>query len=581
MKWLNGYRMRLVLIGVVAAIFLGGGSANADCIWMPKTDMPTTRYGFSTSVVGAKVYAFAGDSSFRRVDEYDPQTNTWTQKADMPTARHFPSTCVVNEKIFVIGGGSVSMPPVSKVEVYDPTTDNWAEKTELPTQRIWISTSVVDGIIYVIGGQVIGQGELCIMEAYNPSTDTWTRKADMPTRRSFISTCVVDGIIYAIGGWGGSAGLSTVSAYNPQSDTWTRKASMPTARYLLGTCEVGGKIYAIGGWQHSANGPLYSAVEVYDPVTDTWTKEGDIPVPTAGLSTSVEDGKIYAIGGALTTHNGVFIHTSATYAYDIIVDFNGDGIVDCSDMCILVDYWGTDNSLCDIGPMPCGDSIVDVQDLIVLAEHLFEDVYDPTLIAHWPLDEVQGVNAYNNASDRDGTLVNGPVWQPDGGIVAGAIQFDGIDDYVSTDFVLNPADGAFSVIAWIKGEASGQVILSQDGAANWLSTDPSEGKLMTNLSRPPGGRTPPLPLLSEFVITDGNWQRIGFVWDGLCRHLYVDGVEVASDAEPLSGLNDAYGGLYIGTGSNCSAGSFFSGLIDDVRIYNEALSPARIAAIAQ
>ena len=57
-----------------------------------------------------------------------------------------------------------------------------------------------------------------------------------------------------------------------------------------------------------------------------------------------------------------------------IVDINGDGIVDAEDMCIMVDYWGTDNPLCDIGPMPWGDGIVDVQDLIVLAEHLFEEV---------------------------------------------------------------------------------------------------------------------------------------------------------------------------------------------------------------
>jgi Tol biopolymer transport system component len=57
-----------------------------------------------------------------------------------------------------------------------------------------------------------------------------------------------------------------------------------------------------------------------------------------------------------------------------VVDLNSDGIVDAADMCIIVDNWGTDNSLCDIGPMPWGDGIVDVQDLIVLAEHLFEVV---------------------------------------------------------------------------------------------------------------------------------------------------------------------------------------------------------------
>jgi Tol biopolymer transport system component len=57
-----------------------------------------------------------------------------------------------------------------------------------------------------------------------------------------------------------------------------------------------------------------------------------------------------------------------------IVDFNGDKIVDAADMCIMIDNWGTDDSLCDIGPMPWGDGVVDVQDLIVLAEHLFEEL---------------------------------------------------------------------------------------------------------------------------------------------------------------------------------------------------------------
>jgi hypothetical protein len=57
-----------------------------------------------------------------------------------------------------------------------------------------------------------------------------------------------------------------------------------------------------------------------------------------------------------------------------IVDLNSDGVVDALDMCIIVDHWGTDESLCDIGPMPWGDGIVDVQDLIVMAEHLFEEI---------------------------------------------------------------------------------------------------------------------------------------------------------------------------------------------------------------
>jgi Tol biopolymer transport system component len=56
-----------------------------------------------------------------------------------------------------------------------------------------------------------------------------------------------------------------------------------------------------------------------------------------------------------------------------VVDFNGDGIVDSLDMCILVDNWHTNSTLCDIAPLPLGDGYVDVKDLVVLAGHLFEE----------------------------------------------------------------------------------------------------------------------------------------------------------------------------------------------------------------
>ena len=78
-------------------------------------------------------------------------------------------------------------------------------------------------------------------------------------------------------------------------------------------------------------------------------------------------------------------------------------------------------------------------------------------------------------------------------------------------------------------------------------------------------------LLSQTVITDGNWHRIGFVWDGSYRTLYVDDVKVAEDTQ--ANLGDSVGGLYIGTGKAMEPGSYWSGLIDDVRIYNRVVKP--------
>jgi hypothetical protein len=254
-----------------------------------------------------------------------------------------------------------------------------------------------------------------------------------------------------------------------------------------------------------------------------------------------------------------------------IVDFNGDGLVDSADMCIMVDHWVEDYSLCDIGPMPWGDGIVDVQDLIILAEHFL-----PVFAAHWKLDETEGEIACDTAGDHDAMLQGNPVWRSTAGKVGGAVQFDGIDDYANAGFVLNPSSGPFSILAWIKGGMPGQVIISQmDGTGfggTWLGANQADGKLVTNLMY--------FELASESVITDDQWHHVGLVWNGSRRSLYVDGQEIASDDCDLVAIS-ATGNLYIGADKNLEAGTFFSGLIDDVRIYNRALSAEEIATLAQ
>ncbi len=91
-----------------------------------------------------------------------------------------------------------------------------------------------------------------------------------------------------------------------------------------------------------------------------------------------------------------------------VVDLNIDGIVDAADMIIMVDNWGTDEPLCDIGPTPFGDGIVDVQDLIVLAEHLFEGFGDTVIesrVSASSDDAEEALNAgfsnWNSSSDLE------------------------------------------------------------------------------------------------------------------------------------------------------------------------------------
>ena len=173
---------------------------------------------------------------------------------------------------------------------------------------------------------------------------TWTQKADMPTARFVTSSGVVDGKIYAIGGTLGNPwfrGLSTVEEYDPTTDTWTKKADMTTPRTYFSICAVNGKMYAIGGWAGS-NYAGISTVEEYD----------------TGLTVSSPD-------------------------------FNGDGLVDIKDLLRLIESWGQDDPAVDIAP-PSGDGVVDALDLELLMNYWKQPFDDPTLLAHWALDEVEG-----------------------------------------------------------------------------------------------------------------------------------------------------------------------------------------------
>jgi len=71
------------------------------------------------------------------------------------------------------------------------------------------------------------------------------------------------------------------------------------------------------------------------------------------------------------------------------------------------------------------------------------------------------------------------------------------------------------------------------------------------------------------------------VWDGSYRTLYADGIEVAKDTAAQNPLKSADGGLYIGADKTLGTGTFFSGLIDDVRIYNQTLSAGEIEAMSR
>ena len=503
MNWLNNYRIRLVLVGFVAAIVLGGGSAKADFIFGEPTNLGpkvNTSYGDVNPNISA-------DGLSLYFDDYP-----------------------VYPKPGGYGGGDMW------VTRRDTTDDEWGTPMNLgPT----VNTSYSDGALCISA-----DGLTLIFESNRPggygNYDLW-----MSTR-----TTTKDD-------W--SAPVNLGPTVNSSADEYPPSISADGLSLYFGSNRPGG-LGSFDIW-----------VTKRATVSDPWAPPVNLGPPVNSFAfdacpnLSADGSTLYFTS---TRPGGFGGHDLWQVSITPIVDFNGDGIVDSKDMCIMVDHWGEDYSLCDIGPTPLGDGIVDVQDLIGLAEHLFEQVKDPTFLAHWALDEIEGDIAYDSVGENHAEVMGSAVWQPTGGVVDGALLLDGVDDCMATEYVHDPSEGPLSVFAWVKGGAPGQVLVSQVLGANWLMADSSSGNLMTELKE--SGRTGSA-LFSETVITDGNWHRVGLVWDGTNRILYVDDVAVAADTQ--SELVGSNGGLNIGCGKNLEPGSFWSCLIDDVRIYNRTVEP--------
>jgi predicted secreted protein len=376
---------KTILLTLTLALGIAGVSYAVEETWTYKADMPTARGFTSGCVVDGKIYVIGGFpthySVTTAVEMYDPATDTWTRMADMPSGRCGHATCTLDGKIYVFGGTSPDGYSSAKknVYLYDPQTDSWTQKADMPYANAFCGITVVNDTIYLIGGTTnLFSPPISTVMAYDPVTESWTRKADMPTARSSLSACVVNGKIYTFGGADQnllSYAYKSVEVYDPATNTWTTKTDMSTGLFGLGTCAMNGKIYAVGGVTNGLR--VVTTNKLYDPVTDTWATKSPLQVKRQTFFLGSVGNKIYAIGGSYPDSQGEPVIPTSVEEYDTGLtipspDFNGDGIVDSADLCIMVDHWGEDCPLCDIAPPPFGDGIVDVNDLILLAEHLFE-----------------------------------------------------------------------------------------------------------------------------------------------------------------------------------------------------------------
>ena len=175
-----------------------------------------------------------------------------------------------------------------------------------------------------------------------------------------------------------------------RDDPWGTPVNLgPTvnssANEIPGSISADGlQLYFSGRRAEFARPGGYGKVDLWVTTRDTIDDEWGTPInlgPTFNSSSDDGAASISADGSVLYFSSdrpgGLGDYDLWQVPIDPVVDLNADGIVDSADMVIMVDNWGTDNSLCDIGPTPFGDGVVEVEDLIVLAGHLFEEVVDP------------------------------------------------------------------------------------------------------------------------------------------------------------------------------------------------------------
>ena len=215
------------------------------------------------------------------------------------------------------------------------------------------------------------------------------------------------------------------------------------------------------------------------------------------------------------------------------------------------------------------------------------------LVDHWRLDEGSGDTAFNSVAGGVDGAINGAIWanDPPRGVV---LSFDGVDDVVTmVDYKAITGGASRSMSLWFKTDGAGTGPNGR-GLFGWgtpagsgvrwelainMQGDPRvPGALRINASS--GTRT------GQTVVTDSEWHHAVVTLDddgsptSEEMYVYLDGVE-----ETYSQTN---AGVAINTGSDADVrigngvrddqNGFFSGLIDDVRIYDHALTEAEILA---
>lgn len=203
------------------------------------------------------------------------------------------------------------------------------------------------------------------------------------------------------------------------------------------------------------------------------------------------------------------------------------------------------------------------------------------LVAAYSFNAGSGTSLADSSGTGNNGTVSGATWVSAGRTGFGnALSFDGADDLVSiADSNSLDLTNGMTLEAWVKpadqqgwttllmkertGDALAYALYSSDNTNN-----PPAGYIFGSGGENRIGATSSLPL--------NVWSHLTLTYNGSMLQMYVNGTLVSSQSAS-GGISTSTGALRIGGNTVFSPEEYFKGLIDEVRIYNRALSAAEIS----
>lgn len=219
------------------------------------------------------------------------------------------------------------------------------------------------------------------------------------------------------------------------------------------------------------------------------------------------------------------------------------------------------------------------------------------LVAQWHMDEGSGSSIDDSSSNSNDGTVTGATWAgADGGrwytsTTAGfstgdSLSFDGTDDYVTVADSASLDVSNITIAAWIK--TADDVTTTQFIIAKWDETLGNERSYAVSISgsqfyfwTSPDGDSISQHSLIRGTVAVNTWYHLAVTSDGTNKSMYINGSELTPAVLWSNTIHAGTSNATLGRRVHATTQNYFDGIIDEVSIYNRALSADEVKALSQ